>query len=248
MRIPHIYTPKALVAGQSIELESAASKHLLAVLRLKPGAPLVLFDGSGREFEARLDAVSNHRAQVVTGARREGQPESPLRITLAQGISRGERMDYTIQKAVELGVAEILPVLTARSVVRLDQEQAARKRAHWQQLVISACEQSGRVRVPVVGEPLSFDAFLKQPVEYALKLLLDPRANTGLSALNRPAHGQQVLLLVGPEGGLSEAEDAAARQTGFQGVRLGPRILRTETAALVALSLLQSRWGDLAGD
>ncbi|MGA9851537.1 MAG: 16S rRNA (uracil(1498)-N(3))-methyltransferase [Gammaproteobacteria bacterium] len=246
MRIPRIHTPQPLVTGQTMELEAVASRHLLTVLRLKPGAELVLFNGSGHEFEARLDAVENRRARISIGIERGSRSESPLRITLAQGISRSERMDYTLQKAVELGVAEIVPVLTERSVVRLDANSATRKQNHWRQLVISACEQSGRVHLPAVRAPLSFDALLTQAGDYAMKLLLDPQATARLNALDHPAH-QQVLLLVGPEGGLSEAERGAARHAGFQGVRLGPRILRTETAALVALSLLQGLWGDLSG-
>ncbi|MGH8283413.1 MAG: 16S rRNA (uracil(1498)-N(3))-methyltransferase [Gammaproteobacteria bacterium] len=247
MRIPRIYTPQALASQQTLLLEPNASKHILAVLRLKPGAPLVLFDGSGYEFEARLDAASNHHAQVATGARREGQPESPLRITLAQGISRGERMDYTLQKAVELGVAEIMPVLTERTVVRLDEKQTDHKRKHWQQLVIAACEQSGRGRVPVVHALASLDSLFSANPPHDLKLLLEPNADSPLSGLSQPVKNQ-ILLLVGPEGGLSEAEIMAARQAGFKQVRLGPRVLRTETAALVGLSLLQGMWGDLAGE
>lgn len=245
MRIPRIYSPQPLALQQSVLLEPPASKHLLAVLRLKPGAPLTLFDGSGREFQACLEAAENRRARVLIKAEQPCRTESPFKIILAQGISRSERMDYTLQKAVELGVTEILPLLTEHSVVRLDQKNAVRKQQHWQQLVISACEQSGRVRVPVVQAPLSLGALLTRQLN-ALKLLLDPQANASLNALDHPAH-TQVLLLVGPEGGLDDNERGAAIAAGFAGVRLGPRILRTETAALVALSLLQARWGDLGG-
>lgn len=244
MRIPRIYTPQPLAAQQSLLLEPHASRHVLTVLRLKAGAPLVLFDGSGREFEARLDGAQNRTARVSTTTEHAARSESPLHITLVQGISRGERMDFTLQKAVELGVAEIIPVLTERSVVRLDAKQAVRKQQHWQQLVIGACEQSGRVRVPVVKTPLTLRALLAQPAHTGLSLLLHPTADAKLSAQAVPTHNQ-VRLLVGPEGGLSETETILAQRAGFTAVQLGPRVLRTETAALVALSLLQARWGDL---
>lgn len=244
VRIPRIYTPQALTANQTFVLEAAASRHLLTVLRLQPGAPLLLFDGTGNEFEARLDAVDHQAARVTTGNARANRSESPLRITLAQGLARGARMDYTLQKAVELGVAEIIPVVTARSVVRLDAQQAARKHEHWQQLVISACEQSGRVRIPAVQAPTLLKTLLVDARQAALRLLLDPDAESALGTRQAPTAG--ITLLIGPEGGLSTTEIAAAVQAGFQRVRLGPRILRTETAALVALSVLQARWGDLA--
>ena len=170
--------------------------------------------------------------------------ESPLKVTLAQGISRGERMDYTVQKAVELGVADILPVLMERSVVKLDAANGEKKRQHWQGVAVSACEQSGRVRVPEVHAPLTFPAFLDAQRSAGLKLLLDPLAPKAPKDYSAPADAR-LLLLVGPEGGLSAKERELALKAGFQGIKLGPRILRTETAALVALSLLQSAWGDL---
>ncbi len=245
MRMHRIYTPQPLAAQQSLLLEPGASRHVLTVLRLKTGAPLILFDGSGHEFEARLEGTENRRARICTGPERAVRSESRLHITLVQGLSRGERMDYTLQKAVELGVAEIAPVLTQRSVVRLDKKQAARKREHWQQLVIGACEQSGRVRVPAVHPPRPLDELLSLPPPAGSSLLLHPAAGAEMHDLAAPAQNQ-LRLLVGPEGGLSEAETTAAQRAGFVPMRLGPRVLRTETAALVALSLLQARWGDLA--
>jgi 16S rRNA (uracil1498-N3)-methyltransferase len=245
MRIPRVYTVQPLAEGRSVELDTGPSKHLLMVLRLNPGASLALFDGSGREFEAILETTDNRRARVRIGTARTSGSESPLRITLAQGISRGERMDFTLQKAAELGIEEIIPVLTERSVVRLDGRQAARKQQHWQQLVIGACEQSGRVRVPAVQAPLALrDLLSDRPQTAGLDLLLHPEASASLNGLAAPGQNP-IRLLVGPEGGLSEAETAAAQLAGFTAVRLGPRVLRTETAALVALSLLQARWGDL---
>ncbi|MGH8372576.1 MAG: 16S rRNA (uracil(1498)-N(3))-methyltransferase [Gammaproteobacteria bacterium] len=245
MRIPRIHTPQALNMGQLLQLEAPASKHLLTVLRLKPGAAMILFNGNGREFDARLEGATKSRASVSVGAQRPARTESPLNITLGQGISRGERMDYTLQKAVELGIKNIVPVSTERSVVKLDEKNASRKLAHWQSVVIGACEQSGRLLVPQITEPVTYSQFLVgAESDVTLKLLLDPTAETSLRMMARPI-GQKLLLLVGPEGGLSDAERDAAQRKGFQGVRLGPRILRTETAGLVALSVLQSMWGDL---
>ncbi|MGA9854010.1 MAG: 16S rRNA (uracil(1498)-N(3))-methyltransferase [Gammaproteobacteria bacterium] len=246
MRTPRIYHPAPLRDQHQVELSPAATKHLSTVLRLKTGAPLVLFDGSGFEFEAVLEKTDKKHA-LVSIARMHGPAvESPLRVALAQGISRGERMDYTVQKVVELGVTGIIPLLTARSVVRLDDKTMLRKQQHWQQVVISACEQSGRVHLPLVQPPVSLGAFLAARQPAHLKLLLDPPADMTVSRLPKPLKND-VLLLVGPEGGLDDAERAAAKRAGFLCMQLGPRTLRTETAALVALSLLQARWGDLGG-
>lgn len=244
MRIPRLFHFEALTSGTQIILGRDTARHVLAVLRLKPGAPLILFDGSGAEFGAHLESVTGKNVSVTVGNARHPAVESPLHLSLAQGISRGERMDYTVQKAVELGVAEIIPVLTERSVVRLDADSAERKRAHWQSVAQSACEQSGRVRVPTVHAPLALTDFLHQSHAGGWRLLLDPAAKTSLAHIPPPPNPAAVLL-VGPEGGLSEAEREQALSLGFQGIRLGPRVLRTETAALVALSLMQQRWGDL---
>ncbi|HVC37195.1 MAG TPA: 16S rRNA (uracil(1498)-N(3))-methyltransferase [Gammaproteobacteria bacterium] len=246
MRILRIFHPEPLKDRHEVELSPASIKHLTTVLRLKAGAPLVLFDGSGFEFEAMLDAMGKKRAVARITSMHGPAVESPLHVTLAQGISRGERMDYTVQKSVELGIAEIVPVMTERSVVRLDVKTAVRKQQHWQQVVISACEQSGRVRVPQVQPPISLHTFLAAIHQAELKLLLDPQADKQVSNLSRPTNNR-VLLLVGPEGGLDDVERAVAKRAGFLGMQLGPRILRTETAALVAISLLQARWGDLGG-
>lgn len=245
MRIPRVYTPQPLNMGQTLELDAAPSKHLLTVLRLKAGAPLNVFNGDGREFSARLEAARKSRATVRVDAQHPSRSESPLQITLVQGMARGERMDFTLQKAVELGVHRILPVLTERSVVKLDSNNTPRKLSHWRNVIIGACEQSGRLRVPELGEPLTLHARLADLADSAaLKLLLDPAAETSPRMLARPLQNA-VTLLVGPEGGLSDTERLHARRSGFLGMRLGPRILRTETAGLVALSIIQSLWGDL---
>ena len=244
MRIPRVFHGSALKGKERVALDPAAAKHLITVLRLKPGEPLVLFDGSGFEFEAALEHAGKKEALVKITAVHGPMVESPLKVTLAQGVSRGERMDYTVQKAVELGVADIVPVLTERSVVKLDADKGRKRQEHWRGIVVGACEQSGRVRVPEVHVPMTYAALLDAARSTGMKLLLDPLAQKSPAGLSSPADGR-VLLLVGPEGGLSENERNLAIKTGFQGIRLGPRILRTETAALVALSLLQSAWGDL---
>lgn len=245
MRTPRVFHSSPLKGKERVALDPGAAKHLSTVLRLKPGAPLVLFDGSGFEFHGAIEATDKKHVWVTLSGVHGPAVESPLQVTLAQGVSRGERMDYTVQKAVELGVAAIVPVLTERSVVKLDKDGGARKREHWHGVVVGACEQSGRVRVPEVSPPLSLANFLADLPEAGLKLLLDPLGGTTANDLPRPADGK-LLLLVGPEGGLSENERNLAARVGFMGLKLGPRILRTETAALVALSLLQSQWGDLA--
>jgi len=244
MRTPRVFHDSALMGKERVALEPQAAKHLLTVLRLKVGAPLTLFDGSGFEFQARIEQLDKKQVWVRLDGAHGPAVESPLRVTLAQGISRGERMDYTVQKAVELGVTEIAPVLTERSVVKLDADNSQRKQEHWLGVVTAACEQSGRVRVPTVDLPVTLPQYLGKQTAPGLCLLLDPLAERSLSQYPAP-DDHRVTLLVGPEGGLSDKERELAAQAGFKGMRLGPRILRTETAALVALSLMQSQWGDL---
>lgn len=244
MRTIRVFHSASLKGKDRVTLDAGAAKHLLTVLRLKLGAEVTLFDGSGFEFAGVLDQVDKKQAWVKITRMHGPVVESPLHVTLAQGVSRGERMDYTVQKAVELGVAAIQPVLTERSVVKLDKDGGEKKRLHWQSVAVSACEQSGRVKVPEVRPPVTLPQFLASKPEADLKLLLDPEGGVTAGVLPQPANGK-VMLLVGPEGGLSEHEIALAARVGFQGMKLGPRILRTETAALVALSLLQASWGDL---
>ncbi|MCP5152471.1 MAG: 16S rRNA (uracil(1498)-N(3))-methyltransferase [Ectothiorhodospiraceae bacterium] len=243
MRTVRLHLPLRFAPGDSVTLPEASARHVRTVLRLRDGDPLVVFDGSGPEFEARLE----HGPRKAMLAR-IGDPlaprtcESPLTLHLAQGISRGPRMDYTVQKATELGVHRITPLVTERSVVRLEAERAERRTDHWQALASGACEQSGRVRVPVVEAPVGFGAWLDAGVP-GTGVLLDPAAELGPRDL--PAPQGVLTLLVGPEGGLAPAERTAALERGFTGIRLGPRVLRTETAAVTALAALQLLWGDL---
>lgn len=242
MRIPRFYLPLPLVVGITVPLGGDALNHAVRVLRLKPGALLTLFNGQGEAFAATLTHIGKHEAQAQITAALPGNVESPLQVVLAQGISRGEKMDYTVQKAVELGVTAIQPLFTERSGVALSRERLDRKVQHWCGIVISACEQSGRNRLPELREPLPLTAGLSQSVESELRLLLNPQAEQGLRGLEPPTGA--ITLLIGPEGGLSPAEITQAETAGFIGVRLGPRILRTETAGMAALAAMQALWGD----
>ena len=256
MRIPRIYYPEQLACGNTVTLDENASRHLLRVLRLAPGATVIVFNGRGGEYEARLDEIGNKLAAVTMERYIDCARESPLHITLAQGIARGERMDYTLQKAVELGVARIVPLFTDRCEVRLSGERIHRRVDHWRALMINACEQCGRTIIPDIVTPLpltdwiggltSSQDFTTSPSAHArYKLVLDPRAAQSLSDLKAPHADKGILVLAGPEGGLSDAEITRAEQAGFIRLRLGPRILRTETAPLAVLAALQSLWGDL---
>ena len=243
MRLTRVHVPGPLVAATRCIIAGDAAGHITRVLRLGAGDALMLFDGRGGEYPARIESLGKHAVIVTTGERRAVERESSLRLTLAQGISRGERMDWVVQKATELGVSRIVPVLTERSVVRLDARQAEAKRRHWQAVAVAACEQSGRDRLAEVAAPVSLEAFLSTVLPGGLRLLPSPEAPRGLEALEIPAG--ELTVLIGPEGGLAAGERRAARDRDFQPVRLGPRVLRTETAAVAALALLQHRFGDL---
>lgn len=242
MRIPRVHVTEALTAHVEQALPEAAAHHVQTVLRLRPGAELLLFDGTGGEYPAEVLNAHRRGVMVRVGAWRDVERESPLEVVLVQGISRGERMDYTLQKAVELGVTAIVPVRTERTMVALKDERADRRIAHWERVVAGACEQCGRNRIPPVAEVQTLDAWLGQPTPEC-GLLLVGTADSALPEL--PAPAPRITLLIGPEGGLSPAEQAAAQAAGYRPVRFGPRVLRTETAALVALAVLQSAYGDL---
>ena len=245
MRVPRVYVDLALEGGVEVTLPSDAARHLRRVLRMSDGARLLLFNGEGGEFEATLvSAGGGARARV--GVHRPVATESRLEIGLAQGLSRSARMDYTIQKAVELGVHWIQPLLTERSVVRPDPVRAGRRRHHWRGVVASACEQCGRALLPPVHDPLPLSEWLDRLPPAVDKLVATPEASLSLAALPRP--DGSLIVLVGPEGGLASQEVATARARGFETFSLGPRTLRTETAAVAALSAAQVLWGDLGYD
>jgi 16S rRNA (uracil1498-N3)-methyltransferase len=243
MRLTRVHVPGPLTQGRSHTIEGDAANHIARVLRLEPGDALTVFDGRGGEHAARIEAIRKGAVVVEVQERSGSERESPLSLTLAQGVSRGERMDWVVQKATELGVTQIVPVLTERSVVKLDASQAERKRLHWQGVAVAACEQSGRDRIPDIAAPLDLHDFLRGSDSRATCLLLSPSATQRVNDLKAPAG--RMIVLIGPEGGLAESEHRAALDAGFVAVRLGPRVLRTETAAVAALTLLQHQFGDL---
>lgn len=240
------YLPDKLASGAEVNLPADTARHAVRSLRLQVGDPIVLFDGFGGEYQASICRVDRESVIARTGPFVERSAECPVDLLLAQAMSSGERMDFTIQKAVELGVTAIQPLATTRSVIKLSAERAARKTGHWQKLAIAASEQCGRNRLVEVAEPLPLGDWLGQlPRDQAddeLRLLLSPAADTRIGDL--PDTTRRIVLLAGPEGGFDDRETDLARRRGFQSVRLGPRILRTETAALAALAAIQLRWGD----
>lgn len=240
-KMPRVFVPAAFVAGSDVALPDGPARHIIRVLRMGEGAPLVLFDGQGLEAGVRLADVSRKQTLARVEAVWSGSGESPLSVHLGQAISKGDRMDYAIQKAVELGVAAITPLYTERGDVRLKGDREEKKLAHWQAVAASACEQSGRAVVPQVHTPMPLSAWLEARQE-PLRLMLHLATGNAFDRQDRPA---SVALLIGPEGGLSEADIAAAQTADFTPLTLGPRVLRTETAPVVALSLLQHYFGDL---
>ena len=243
MRLTRVYVDAPLAAGTRVTLEGSAASHVTRVLRLRVGEALTLLNGSGGEYAARIEQSQGGRVAVTIGEPRAIERESPLQLTLAQGVSRGERMDLVVQKATELGVSGLVPVLTERSVVRLTAQQAERKLHHWLAIAIAACEQSGRNRLPAIAAPVPLKDLLRSGSDGSTRLLLSPGATATLGDVPRPLSA--VTVLIGPEGGLAQAEQEAAVAAGFRPVRLGPRVLRTETAAIAALTLLQREFGDL---
>lgn len=242
MRNTRLYLDTRLVPGTEVELDERGAHHVARVLRMKPGAPLQLFDGRGNEADAHLASVEKRRVSARIEALLDRNAESPLRLVLGQGISRGERMDFTLQKSVELGVTRIVPLWTEHSQVQLDEKRLEKRMEHWRGVIISACEQSGRNVLPELTAPVRLSEWVAELNGEELGLLLDPLQSASLAELSAPVG--LVRLLVGPEGGLSDGEAGCAREAGFVGVRLGPRILRTETAALATLAALQALWGD----
>ncbi|MCA1852205.1 MAG: 16S rRNA (uracil(1498)-N(3))-methyltransferase [Beggiatoa sp.] len=242
MRVPRVFVPEQLVEGACVDLPGEPAAHLGRVLRLGPGAEIMLFNGEGGEWRATIEILDRERVGVRVGRHRRADRESPLDLTLAQGISRSERMDYTLQKAVELGVSRIVPIASERSVVRLSAERGERRTEHWAKVVQGASEQCGRTRVPRLLPVATMDEWLSGVVP-GLKLLLIRRENA--CRLSELAPDPSITLLIGPEGGFAEEEASAAERAGYRALRLGPRVLRTETAAVAALSALQALWGDL---
>lgn len=246
MRLTRVYLPPPLATGAAVEVPSGVARHLVRVLRLGQGDPLRAFDGTGGEYDAVIESVRRNDVVVRIGAHYAIERESPLDITLLQGIARGEKMDLVLQKATELGVARIVPVDAERTEVRLDGERLRKRMEHWRGVVASACEQSGRARVPAVDAPVAIDRIAGHVGDATVRLCLDPEGDCTLSGLGIAADAT-VALAIGPEGGWSPRDRELLRAAGFRGLRLGPRILRTETAGLAAIAALQAAYGDLRG-
>lgn len=242
MRAVRIYQPGAYQVGQSLELSHSASQHVAVVLRMRPKQDLILFCGDDREFRASIKAIQKKRVTVQIHSVKTVSRESPRVIHLAQALSKGERMSFVIQKAVELGVSSITPLLTEQSVVKLDTARLEKKAAQWEAIAVSACEQSGRNKVPVIHPISSLELYL-QHCAANYKLLLHPSMEK--TWRDYQFNDGEIALLIGPEGGFSANEIQQAMAAKFQPLCLGPRILRTETAALSAMTLLQAVYGDL---
>ena len=245
MRIPRIHIDSTLNPGIHLELDERAFQHTIKVLRLREGDEIILFNGQGNEYSATLLQVTKKQATAQVDELIKINTESSLSLHLALGISKGERMDLAIQKAVELGVTQITPLYTERCVVNLDSKREAKRLEHWRGVIISACEQSGRNILPVLHTPVDIRKNFSALPDAKLKLTLSPYADDSLKDIDKPV--ADILVLIGPEGGLSEQEVELARQHGFHAVRMGPRILRTETAAITVIANMQMLWGDLAG-
>lgn len=243
MRLTRVFHDGLLETGQIVTLSEASARHLKTVLRLKAGQPLILFNGRGGEFAANIHSLDKRTLSVEILGFDAVDRESALPITLVQGISKGQRMDYSLQKAVELGVYAIQPVWTEHCAVRQKGDRQTRKEQHWQGVITSAAEQSGRTRIPSLLNTLTLHAFLAGIDDTSQNLVLDPQAQAGLSKLS--PDGKAVHILVGPEGGLADREIDSAIAQGFRGIRMGPRILRTETAGAAAIAILQAQSGDL---
>jgi len=243
MRVPRVHVRADLAVGSAVALPDDAAHHLLRVLRLPDGADVTLFNGAPGDWTGRLEVTGKRRARVHVTGFEPRDTEPPLHVTLVQGISRGQRMDYTLEKCVELGVATVVPVVMARTQAAPAGERVARKAHHWAGVLEAAAAQCGRTRMPELMPQVTFDAWLAgaTPGEHP-HVLLDPGSETGPSALPRM---ERLTLLAGPEGGFSPGERDAAYAAGCTGLRLGPRVLRTETAAVAALAALQVLFGDL---
>lgn len=243
MRITRLYLPEELNSGETTQLDAQASAHLVRVLRSKTGTPVILFNGDGFDYPGKTLDTNPKKTSVIIESKVSNNSESNLSITLIQGLSRQDRMEATIQKSVELGVNTIIPVVCQRSNSRVTGEKQAKKLQHWRKVAISACEQSGRAVIPDIKEITTLETLIQILEPRALKLNLSPKAGASLRDINYEQ--QSIELFVGPEGGLNNDEIYSLEKHGFEGVRFGPRILRTETAGPAAISALQALWGDL---
>jgi 16S rRNA (uracil1498-N3)-methyltransferase len=242
--VTRVFVEGPLAPDACLALPEEAARHVGQVLRMRAGEALTLFDGRGGEYRATLEAVQRREVRVRVGEVVAIDRESPLEVTLAQCVSKGARMDFAVQKGVELGVAAIVPLLSAHSVVRVDEERWEKKLEHWRGVMVAACEQSGRTRLPRLAPVRRLDHWLAalEPAAGGARLVLMPEGGVSLRNVSAAA---RLTLLIGPEGGLSEDEARSAERYGFARLALGPRVLRTETAGIAALAALQALWGDL---
>ncbi|HET8802118.1 MAG TPA: 16S rRNA (uracil(1498)-N(3))-methyltransferase [Marinobacter sp.] len=241
MRIPRIYTDSALREGATAELDENAAQHVGRVLRMQPGQELRLFNGDGNDYPATITSASKKNVEVQVGTPDANPAESPLDIILGQALSKGDRMDYAVQKAVEMGVTRIVPLTTERCDVKLKGDREDKRLRHWQSVAISAAEQCGRARVPDILPVMTVTGWLEHTRDCEVRLVLHHRTEQSLDAMAKPT---RVALMIGPEGGLSADEISQAESEGFLPVALGPRVLRTETAPVAAMALCQYLWGD----
>ncbi|QOL49836.1 16S rRNA (uracil(1498)-N(3))-methyltransferase [Massilia litorea] len=239
--MPRFYCPQPLATGAVVDLPEAVAHHL-HVVRMQPGDALTLFDGRGGQYRASLAEIGKKRASALVEEHQALEAELPYALTLAQGLPEGSKMDWIIEKAVELGIAAIQPLAAQRSVVRLSGERLDKRQAHWQGVIVAASEQCGRNRLAQLAPLADFERFIGQP-EAQPRILFSPRATQSLAGWARAAGPQAVTLLVGPEGGFSDEEEQAAIGAGALALSLGPRVLRTETAGLAAVAALNALWG-----
>lgn len=242
MRIPRIFTDSLLAVGGQCQLDDNAANHVGRVLRMQAGQALQLFNGDGQDYRATITEAGKKHVQVEVQEAAENETESPLRVVLAQTLSKGDRMDYAVQKAVEMGVSEIVPLTTERCDVKLKGDREDKRLRHWQQVAISAAEQCGRARVPDIQPVMTVQQWLEHARACDLRLVLHHRTERSLNTLEKPS---SIALMIGPEGGLTAEEIALAEDNGFLPVALGPRVLRTETAPVAAIALCQWLWGDI---
>lgn len=241
MHVPRLFVDRRLVPHSQVEIDKAGAQYLGRVLRVRAGHHIVLFDGSGREFPAQIAEVGKHSIKALLGEATDPATESPVNTILGLCLSKGDRFDWAVQKATELGVSVIQPLESERVDFAIPEDRIEKRVAHWQQVAISACEQSGRVRVPKLSPPSTLLHWVGA-VSAEEKWALDGASGQQKLPETTP---KTLALLVGPEGGLTDSEISAAQQSGFRSLRLGPRVLRTETAPVVALTLVNSRWGDI---
>lgn len=244
MQRTRLFVRETLRPNTELQLSADQARYLGRALRLQVGHQLTIFNGDDGEFDATIQSIAKSASVLSIGEKKDTNTESPLKLHLVQGVSRGDRMDFVVQKATELGVKRITPILTEYSVVKLDTSRADKRREHWQRIAASACEQSGRTRPPLIDEPVPLkNWFGGKTKDTDVDLILRPGARVALTAISPPA--TKVCLLIGPEGGFSDREYEDAEIAGCTAVAMGPRILRTETAAVAAITLAQHVWGDM---